>query len=206
MREIQQTGDRGHVLRPLAEASIRGARSVLVLLAVVSTPGCFTLGREAPPPADAGPVAESRPGDSVDDGRPARDTLDQGAHDASSGALVWSRRLGSTGIDRGQAITVDSSGNVTVTGACEGTVDFGGGAPASAGGRDIFVASYGPTGAHRWARRFGGASIDEWGFGVAVDSAGNTAVTGQFAGTATFGGDTLSSAGGSDVFLVQLAP
>ncbi|MBI2819399.1 MAG: hypothetical protein HYX73_05410, partial [Acidobacteria bacterium] len=52
---------------------------------------------------------------------------------------IWSRRFGSTSFDSGYGVAVDGNGNAVVTGAFNGTVDFGGGGLTSAGGGDIFV-------------------------------------------------------------------
>jgi hypothetical protein len=81
-------------------------------------------------------------------------------------------------------------------------VDFGGGALASVGLQDVFLVKYSATGAHLWSRRFGGSLVDV-GSGVAVDSGGNIYVTGTFEGTAAFGGGSLTSAGGKDVFVAK---
>ncbi len=45
-----------------------------------------------------------------------------------------------------------------------------------------------------------------YGSSTAVDAAGNTYVTGSFDGTATFGATTLTSAGGSDIFVAKRTP
>ena len=49
-----------------------------------------------------------------------------------------------------------------------------------------------------------GGNLEEKGFGVAVDGAGFSYVTGHFSGTASFGGTTLTSGGGADGFLVKV--
>ena len=122
---------------------------------------------------------------------------------SSTGAHVWSQRLGGTGNDAGLAIGTDVSGNVIVAGVFEGTVDFGGGGLTSAGMRDIFVAKYSASGAHLWSKRFGGTG-DDVAYGLAVNSAGDVALSGKFQGSVSFGGSTLNSAGGDDAFLAKL--
>ena len=54
-----------------------------------------------------------------------------------------------------------------------------------------------------WAVKAGGTRVDH-GYGVTVDVAHNTFVTGAFEGAATFGGTELASSGSSDVFVMKL--
>jgi hypothetical protein len=114
----------------------------------------------------------------------------------SNGAHVWSKRLGSTDSEEGFSVAADrTTGDALVTGYFRGSVDFGGGALASAGGDDIFLARYsGSSGAYMWAKRFGSYDGDR-GFGVTVDGSGNVLVTGTFSDTVNFGGTALSSGG-----------
>ncbi|MBW2736741.1 MAG: SBBP repeat-containing protein, partial [Deltaproteobacteria bacterium] len=124
---------------------------------------------------------------------------------SAKGEHRWSKALGSTAPDKGHGITVDGGGNVFVTGSFQDTADFGGGLTTSAGLRDIFVASYSLSGAHRWSMRFGGPVLDE-GQSVAVDKNGNVALTGYFGDSIDFGGNTLTSVGSTDVFLARFVP
>src|SRR4029434_11182450 len=99
---------------------------------------------------------------------------------------LWAERFGSSGDDLGRAITVDSNGDVLITGNFQGTVDFGGGGLTRAGLNDIFVAKFsGVDGAHIWSTRFGSTG-DDFGNGIAVDGSGNVLVAGTFNGTVDF--------------------
>jgi hypothetical protein len=120
---------------------------------------------------------------------------------SSAGVPQWVRRFGDAADQFGEAIAVDASGNVYVTGNFYGTVDFGGGAVTS-NGYDIVLAKYTTNGANVWSKRLGGASSD-MGHAIAVDASGNLLVAGQFAGTADLGGGPLTSAGGFDGFLAK---
>jgi len=93
-----------------------------------------------------------------------------------------------------------------VTGAFNGTIDFGGGPLSSAPWHlaDVFVAKYSPAGVHLLSKRYGGTSFD-WGTGAASGPNG-VVLTGYFVGTADFGSSALTSAGYNDGFLINLGP
>jgi hypothetical protein len=100
-------------------------------------------------------------------------------------------------------VGVDRAGNVYLAGDLTtggGPLDFGGGALANAGGRDVFVASFDPTGQHRWSKRFGNGA-DQSARGVAVSPEGLVAITGSLEGSVDFGGGVYKSAGKSDAFI-----
>lgn len=97
----------------------------------------------------------------------------------TNGNHVWSKALGGTGNDRGQAVAVDAVGNIYLAGTFVGTADFGGGPLNSSGALDVFLAKYEATGAHLWSKRLGHLGIDLIG-GISVDGTGNVAVTGTF--------------------------
>ena len=113
----------------------------------------------------------------------------------STGALAWEwahKAGGSSGDDRSNAIAVDSNGDLYVTGAFEQTATFGSTTLTTAGNDDIFVAKMNSTGHWLWAVQAGGASNDQ-GMDLAIDSAGNVFLTGQFQNTAQFGSDSLTA-------------
>ncbi len=128
--------------------------------------------------------------------------------------VEWAESAGGSGglFDQARGIAVDAAGNSYVTGIFEGTANF---APlpsiTSAGSTDIYVAKYDTDGNVLWVEQAGGISGDQ-GLGIAVDTAGNTYLTGAFIGTATFGPFTLNSAGwptnplDMDVFVAKYDP
>jgi hypothetical protein len=120
----------------------------------------------------------------------------------SDGAHRWSRRFGDGDSQYAQAIAVDASGNVIITGFFWGTVDFGGCALTSAGGCDLFVAKFGADGLHISSKRFGDGSA-QVAEAVAVDALGNAIVAGWFYGAIDFGGGVLTSAGNNDIFVAK---
>lgn len=111
----------------------------------------------------------------------------------TAGTHQWSRAFPSPMLQYCTSLAVDASGAVTATGHFQGSVDFGGGAIASASFYDIFLARYDANGVHQWSQGFGGASGD-FGFGVALDASENVILTGVISGTVDFGGGGLDPA------------
>ncbi len=121
-----------------------------------------------------------------------------------TGAHLWSQRFGGPDADRGRDIAVDGAGNVLVTGEFRNTVSFGGDLLSSAGSYDVFVAKYNANGYHLWSSAFGGTGSDR-GYAIATDGT-NCLVAGCFQDMVDFGGGTLTSAGGDDIFLAKYNP
>jgi hypothetical protein len=61
------------------------------------------------------------------------------------------------------------------------------------------------TGPHTWSKNYGDAA-GQYGLAIAHDVAGNVFVAGSFSGSLVFGGDTLTSVGGADVFIAKFGP
>ncbi|MEO7327814.1 MAG: hypothetical protein ABI193_04510, partial [Minicystis sp.] len=59
---------------------------------------------------------------------------------AANGSQLFAQRYGDGAQQEPKSLTVDASGNVIVCGLFQGSINFGNGALASAGGNDIFVA------------------------------------------------------------------
>lgn len=110
----------------------------------------------------------------------------------SEGDVVWVNQSSSEGSDFGNAIAVNNSGEVFITGRFFGPSVIAGEVLTTTGLYDIFVAKYSASGASIWAESFGGNAHDA-GHGISVDASGNCYVTGEFKGTATFGSFSLSS-------------
>ena len=123
----------------------------------------------------------------------------------AAGNHVWSRRYGDDLDQTGTGVAVDGDGNVLVTGALAGAVNFGGGPHASAGGSDVFLAKLDPLAAHQWSQRFGNAS-NQAGVSVCAGLGGNVIATGYFAGTSDFGGGSMTAAGVADGFVTAFTP
>jgi hypothetical protein len=123
----------------------------------------------------------------------------------------WTRAMsfGGSGADSGSAVKADTRGNRYVTGGFSLTAKFGNKTLASAGGTDIFLAKFGPSGELRWVLQAGGPG-DDVGHDIAFDREQNIYLTGSFTGSATFpsvNGPTKSVTGvGLTVFLAKYDP
>jgi hypothetical protein len=119
------------------------------------------------------------------------------------GNHLWTRLIGDIGDDVANAVAVDASGNVYVTGFISSTtvqtITF---APTGgSGGLDAFVAKFDPSGVQQWMRQYGTFGNDS-GEAIAVDASGNVYV----AGTTDGGIDNNANSGLSDIFLSKLDP
>jgi hypothetical protein len=118
------------------------------------------------------------------------------------GGHVWSSRFGGTAYETPNAVAVDSSDNVYVTGEMQSTINFGGG-DLVPNVIDVFVLRLTAGGVYSWAKRFGGGAIDG-GNAIAIDGT-NVYVTGVFMDTVDFGYGGVTSVGNTDIFLLGLS-
>eukprot|EP01031_Cornospumella_fuschlensis_P025201 gene25201-30434_t len=113
----------------------------------------------------------------------------------SNGVKAWTKLSGTGGNDVGTGVSVDSKGNIYVTGRTQGALD----GRANAGSNDIFLIKYFGNGTKAWTRLSGNSGSDE-GYGVCVDSMGSVYVTGW----TTAALDLQPFAGGShDIVLIK---
>ena len=120
------------------------------------------------------------------------------------GVIKWIRHAGGPDGDIGLGIGIDDQHNVYITGEIEQTVRFSNSITlTSSGGNDVFVAKYDANGNAVWAKKFGSNPSSDKGRGMAVSRSGNVYVTGNFFGTVNVGSTTLSSSGGSEIFIVK---
>ena len=122
----------------------------------------------------------------------------------SNGNWLWAKKAGGQSNDGGRSIAVDADGNSYVTGFFWFSAAFGATTLTTSRWEDIFVAKLDSNGNWLWAKQAGGIDYDS-GTSFAVDTYGNSYVTGYFEGNATFGTTTLTSSGSADIFVAKLS-
>jgi hypothetical protein len=136
--------------------------------------------------------------------------------DPTGASLVYSTYLGGTAMDAGYAVAVDASGSAYVTGRTYSS-DFpttSGAVQTSRGAlSDAFVTKLESSGSSLGYSTFLGGNDFDWGFGIALDSAGNAYVTGQTSSTdfpATVGafqvGNASTGTAEWDAFVTKFDP
>ncbi|MCT7955508.1 SBBP repeat-containing protein [Laspinema palackyanum] len=113
----------------------------------------------------------------------------------SSGNPLWVQQLGSIGTENTTEVSVDTAGNLYVSGYTTGSLGA-----ANAGGEDAWIAKYDSNGQQLWVRQFGTETADK-AIANAVDSTGNIYLTGWT--QSTLGG---SSAGSWDAWIAKYDP
>jgi Bacterial Ig-like domain (group 3)/Beta-propeller repeat len=135
---------------------------------------------------------------------------------SAGSALVYSTYLGGTKLDLCYGIAVDSEGNAYVTGqtysakfpitpgAFQRTCNHGSGCAKDGDG---FVSKLNSTGSALFYSTYAGGSGADYGYGIALDSAGNAYVTGATESTnfPTMNSLQPVSGGGPDAFVVKIA-
>jgi len=112
---------------------------------------------------------------------------------AANGTVAWTSQFGTPDWEEGDAIAVDGNGNSYVTGYTLGAI-----AGTNAGGTDLFLRKYSPSGSPLSTQQFGTTSNDHV-TSMAVDGSGTLFIAGD-----TGGAFVGTSAGSGDVFLRQI--
>lgn len=119
------------------------------------------------------------------------------------GNPVWSQRFGDSSNQFAAKVILDSDDNIIVVGRVYGFTDFGGGPLQAKGSGDISVAKFDSNGKHLWSKVFGGKDPERAERVVVADN-DDVILTGAFTSKLSFGGDTFSSAGLRDAFVLRL--
>ncbi len=142
-------------------------------------------------------------------GSPSGGSLGQGGIAASGGAGAGTGG-GGTGAGAGTGAGGDAA-NGGASGASAASGGAGAGASASGGqaGQGGALGEAGQGGAEAlespiWAKRFGD-DLDQYAYAIAVDGAGESAITGRMWGTTDFGQGPLTDPENGNVFVVKFA-
>ncbi|MGH9769660.1 MAG: SBBP repeat-containing protein, partial [Blastocatellia bacterium] len=126
---------------------------------------------------------------------------------AAGSALLYSSYLGGNLVEVGNAIAVDQSGNVYVTGVTN-SPNFPLQIPIQAdnrGGNEAFITKLNPTGSALIYSTYLGGGNDDRGSGVAVDSIGTAYITGATSSpNFNIQFPLVAYGGGSDVFVAKI--
>ena len=122
----------------------------------------------------------------------------------------WAGKIGGSGFEFGNAITLDQQRNIYVTGVFTDTTDFDPGPGISKlfpGDENRFILKLDAAGNYLWVKNMGGIS-PEYGNGIKLDQSGNIYVAGNFSDSADFdpgpGVVQLNSEGSRDWFIQKL--
>jgi hypothetical protein len=131
----------------------------------------------------------------------------------TAGNFIWAKRIGGSGSDGANAIVVDDSGNLYITGVFYGTVDFdpnsGVNTVVAQGAYNSFVLKLDALGDFVWVKKMGNGSAGNQGLVITIGRFGHVYTAGAFYGTADFnpnaGVATLVAQGTSqDIFIQKL--
>ncbi len=128
-----------------------------------------------------------------------------------SGNLLWVKQIGGSLVDMGNSITIDTNGNVYITGKFQDTVDFDPGIGVTnlyAVGYDIFILKLDSSGNFKWVKQISGNTYSMNGNSISVDLNGDIYSTGYFSGTIDIdpglGTLNFTSAGSTDIYIQKL--
>jgi hypothetical protein len=123
----------------------------------------------------------------------------------ASGKVTWQKSYGGPSDDAVESLSF-AAGGLSVTGAFQGSIDFGKKLAAVTKGSEAYVARLDAQGNHIWSRTLGSASTYSYSSGrsVIVDSQGNTFVAGTYFGAVDLGKGPESYSGkGQEAFLAK---
>jgi hypothetical protein len=129
----------------------------------------------------------------------------------ADGNFVWVREIGGSGYDQANALALDSSGNLCITGTFANTATFDSGTGevlvVTTGSQHPFVCKYDLDGNLLWVKNFGAESaFVSWA--LAIDASDHIYTTGHFSDTGDFdpGAETFNqtSYGGPDIYLLKM--
>lgn len=121
----------------------------------------------------------------------------------AKGEWQWVKSAGGPGQDAIRNIRLHPSGDLIVCGGVESGASFGSISFTGKGDTDVFVGRLDKTGEWKWVVGGGGPDADR-AHGCALDSSGNTVVTGLIIDNATFGSVTPTVSGTGAVLVAKV--
>jgi len=118
----------------------------------------------------------------------------------TDGNYIWSRYLGGSLRDYGEALDTDEYDNVLVSGAFSGEGYFGKDTLLSRGEMDMFLIKVNPDGDVLWSFAAGAPINNDVAWAMSYDGRGNSLLSGWFKGLMTFGDTTLFGSNSFNIF------
>lgn len=130
----------------------------------------------------------------------------------SNGSYGWTQVIGGPNYDFGGSITIDTNGNIYITGTFHGMVDFNPSAGVdsltSSGWNDIFITKFNSTGGYIWTKAFYSFDGDNDVNNIVHDSNDNVYITGAFYSQTDFDPsntiDNKTPNGSGDIFITKI--
>ena len=122
----------------------------------------------------------------------------------SSGSWVWAYQSTGSGNAYGNGITIDTSGNLYITGYFTGSTTFGSTTLTNSSGYDAFIAKMNSSGTWVWATQSTHTSGNAEAYAIAIDSSSNLYITGKFDTDSTFGSTTLTNSGTDAIYVAKM--
>jgi hypothetical protein len=120
----------------------------------------------------------------------------------SSYNVVYAAGWGGPLVDQNYSVIADSANNVYVTGEFNGSPTVAGTQITSAGGEDIYLASFTSTGTLRYVKSYGSAGNDS-GWGINLLPGGDVVFAGTLGGPVDFGGGPIGAASTAEAFVAR---
>lgn len=128
-----------------------------------------------------------------------------------NGNFIWAKKIGGNGFESGISISLETSGNIILTGYFQGTTDFDPNAGVvnltPSGLQDVFVLKLSGNGDYIWVKKIGGSAIT-FASKVYTGLSGDLYISGYFTETVDFdpnaGVLNITAVGMFDMFLLKL--
>ncbi len=124
----------------------------------------------------------------------------------NTGSFVWGQKAGApTGYCGSKAINIDNLGNCYFTGYYHGSINLGTYSITSTSGvgNEVFIAKCDVNGNFVWVNESTGMGSSRH---ISLDDNGIIYLSGTYLNNLTFGSTSLTSIGGSDIFVVAIDP